>query len=87
LCYHQSSGASSFCPARFYGAGVFFVEREERTERNVQFRELTKGKGTSFIPPEGRWAAEAFQSLFSHIGEKIRDGYGEDGCGKKVLRD
>jgi hypothetical protein len=62
-----------------------FFEREERNGRNAQFRALTKGKGTSFIPPEGRWAAEAFQTLFSHINEKIRDGYGEDGCGKKVV--
>jgi hypothetical protein len=81
----MSSGVSSFCPAHFYGAAVFFVEREEWTERNAQFRALTKGKDTSFIPPEGRWTAEAFQSLFSHIDEKIRDGYGEDGCGKKVI--
>jgi hypothetical protein len=25
---------SSFCPARFYGATVFFVEGEERSKRN-----------------------------------------------------
>jgi hypothetical protein len=45
-----------------------------------------KGKDTSFIPPEGRRrAVEAFQSLFSHTDWKIRDGYGEDGCGRKVV--
>jgi hypothetical protein len=37
------------------------------------------------LPPEGGKAAEAFQSLFSHIDGKIRDGYGEDGCGRKVV--
>ncbi|KAH0814599.1 hypothetical protein GEV33_008192 [Tenebrio molitor] len=35
--------------------------------------------------PEGGKAAEAFQSLFSHIDGKIRDGYGDDGCGRKVV--
>jgi hypothetical protein len=43
-------------------------------------------KDASFIPSEGgRRAAEAFQSLFSHTDGKIRDGYGEDGCGRKVV--
>jgi hypothetical protein len=37
------------------------------------------------FPPEGGRAAEAFQSLFSHIDGKIRDGYGVDGCGRKVV--
>jgi hypothetical protein len=37
------------------------------------------------FPPEGGRAAEAFQSLFSHTDGKIRDGYGEDGCGRKVV--
>jgi hypothetical protein len=44
-----------------------------------------KRKDTSFIPPKGGGAAEAFQSLFSHTDGKIRDGYGEDGCGRKVV--
>jgi hypothetical protein len=44
-----------------------------------------KGKDTSFIPPEGGRAAEAFQSLFSHTDGKILDGYGADGCGRKVV--
>jgi hypothetical protein len=44
-----------------------------------------KGKDTCFIPPEGGRAAEAFQSLFSHTDGKIRDGYGEDGYGRKVV--
>jgi hypothetical protein len=35
--------------------------------------------------PKGGRAAEAFQSLFSHTDGKIRDGYGEDGCGRKVV--
>jgi hypothetical protein len=35
--------------------------------------------------PEGGRAAEAFQSLFSHIDGKIRDGYGGDGCGRNVV--
>jgi hypothetical protein len=43
------------------------------------------GKDTSFIAPGGGRAAEAFQSFFSHIDGKIRDGYGEDGCGRKVV--
>jgi hypothetical protein len=43
-----------------------------------------EGNGTSFIPPEGGRAAEAF-SLFSHTDGKIREGYGEDGCGRKVV--
>jgi hypothetical protein len=37
------------------------------------------------FPPEGGRAAEAFQSVFSHIGGKIRDGYDVDGCGRKVV--
>ncbi|KAJ3616362.1 hypothetical protein MTP99_003897 [Tenebrio molitor] len=37
------------------------------------------------FPPEGGRAAEAFWSLFSHTDGKIRDGYGEDGCGRKVV--
>jgi hypothetical protein len=41
-------------------------------------------KDTPFIP--GGRAAEAFQSLFSHIHGKIRDGYGEDGYGRRVGR-
>jgi hypothetical protein len=45
---------------------------------------LLCGKDTYFILPEGGRAAETFQSLFSHIDGKIRDGYGEDGCGRKV---
>jgi hypothetical protein len=36
-------------------------------------------------PPEGGRAAEAFQSLFCHIDGKIRDWYGVDGCGRKVV--
>nr|KAH0808012.1 hypothetical protein GEV33_014779 [Tenebrio molitor] len=36
------------------------------------------------FPPEGGRAAEAFQSLFSHTDGKIRDGYGKNGCGRKV---
>jgi hypothetical protein len=50
---------------------------------------LTEGKkkDASSIPPEGRRAAEAFQSLFSHTDGKIRDGYGEDGCRRKVVLD
>jgi hypothetical protein len=36
------------------------------------------------FPPEGGRAAEAF-GLFSHTDGKIRDGYGEDGCGRKVV--
>jgi hypothetical protein len=43
-------------------------------------------KDLSFIPLEGGRAAEAFRNIFSHIdGKKIRDGYGEDGCGRKVI--
>jgi hypothetical protein len=37
------------------------------------------------FPPEGGRAAETFQSLLSHTDGKIRDGYGEDGCGRKVV--
>jgi hypothetical protein len=37
---------------------------------------LLSGKDT-FL--RGAGAAEAFQSLFSHIDGNIRDGYGEDG--------
>jgi hypothetical protein len=36
-------------------------------------------------PEEGRRAAEAFQSLFSHSDRKILDGYGDDGYGMKVV--
>jgi hypothetical protein len=46
---------------------------------------VQEGKNTSFIPPEGGWAAEAFQSLSSHIDGKIRDGYGVDGRVRKVV--
>jgi hypothetical protein len=35
-----------------------------------------RGEGYIFHSPEGGRAAEAFQSLFSHIDGKIRDGYG-----------
>jgi hypothetical protein len=43
-------------------------------------------KDLSFIPLEGGRAAEAFRNIFSHIdGKKIWDGYGEDGCGRKVI--
>ncbi|KAH0813369.1 hypothetical protein GEV33_009422 [Tenebrio molitor] len=38
------------------------------------------------FPAEGRRAAKAFQSLFSHIDGKIRDEYGVDGCGMKVWK-
>ncbi|KAH0817082.1 hypothetical protein GEV33_005709 [Tenebrio molitor] len=48
---------------------------------------MQKGKDTSVIPPDGGRAAEAFQSLFSHIDRKIRDWYREDGCGRKVVGD
>jgi hypothetical protein len=48
-------------------------------------RKIINNENTSFIPPEGGGAAEAFQSLFSHTDGKIRDGYGEDGCGRKVV--
>jgi hypothetical protein len=34
---------------------------------------------------KGERAAEAFQSLFSHIDGKIRGGYGVDGRGRKVV--
>jgi hypothetical protein len=39
------------------------------------------------FPPEGGRAAEAFQSLFSHTDGKTgrRDGYGKNGCGRKVV--
>jgi hypothetical protein len=36
-------------------------------------------------PPKGGGLTEAFQSFFSHNDGKIRDGYGEDGCGRKVV--
>jgi hypothetical protein len=36
----------------------------------------------ALFPTEGGRAAEAFQSLFSHTDGKIRDGYGEGGCGR-----
>jgi hypothetical protein len=42
-------------------------------------------KDTFFISFRRRRAAEGFQSLFSHTDGKIRDGYGEDGCGRKVV--
>jgi hypothetical protein len=47
----------------------------------------SKGKERIHLPfhPEGGHAAEAFQSLFSHVDGKIRDGYGVDGCGRKVV--
>jgi hypothetical protein len=37
------------------------------------------------FPPEGGRSAEAFQSLFSHIDGKFRDGCGEDGYGRNVV--
>jgi hypothetical protein len=43
-------------------------------------------KGYIFHSPEGGRATEAFQSLFSHIDGKIRDGFVPmDGCGRKVV--
>jgi hypothetical protein len=33
------------------------------------------------FPPQGG----GLLSLFSHTDGKIRDGYGEDGCGRKVV--
>jgi hypothetical protein len=49
-------------------------------------KEYGKKKETVHLsfPPGGGRAAEAF-SLFSHTDGKIRDGYGEDGCGRKVV--
>jgi hypothetical protein len=41
-------------------------------------------KDKSFIPPRGA-CSEAFQSLFSHIDGKIRDGYGEVGTERLIL--
>jgi hypothetical protein len=38
-----------------------------------------------FHSPEGGRAAEAFQRLLSNDDGKIRDGYGEEGCGRKVV--
>jgi hypothetical protein len=50
-----------------------------------KFQSLWKGRiHLSFLPKGGR-AAEAFQSLFSYTDGKIWDGYGEDGCGRKVV--
>jgi hypothetical protein len=47
---------------------------------------VKKRKGYIFqSPPIGGLTAEAFQSLFSHIDWKFRDGCGEDGCGSKVV--
>jgi hypothetical protein len=43
---------------------------------------MKEGRDTSF---KGERAAEAFQSLFSHIDGKIRGGYGVDGRGRKVV--
>jgi hypothetical protein len=77
----------------FYEGVVFFVEGEERIERNKHAQNVNENEGIwkkketvhfSF-PPEGGRAAEAFWSLFSHTDGKIRDGYGEDGCGRKVV--
>jgi hypothetical protein len=50
------------------------TDQLEHSEKTVHFS----------FPPEGGRAAEAF-SLFSHTDGKIRDGYGEDGCGRKVV--
>jgi hypothetical protein len=59
--------------------------RRERVVSPKQAQLMYQGKDTFFIPPEGGRAAEAFQSLFSHTDGKIRDGYGEDGCRRKVV--
>jgi hypothetical protein len=40
--------------------------------KQAQLMYQGKGKDTSFIPPGGGRAAEAFHSLFSHIDGKIR---------------
>jgi hypothetical protein len=54
--------------------------------RNLGQSGQNRRKGYIFHSPlEGGCAAEAFQSLFSHIDGKIRDGYGVDGCGRKVV--
>jgi hypothetical protein len=61
----------------------FCQERESVSESG---RNIGKRKGYIFhSPPEGGRAAEAFQSLFNHTDGKIQDGYGEDGCGRKVV--
>jgi hypothetical protein len=55
------------------------------TLTNSHTQEKKKKETVHFsFPPEGGRAAEAF-SLFSHTDGKIRDGYGEDGCGRKVV--
>jgi hypothetical protein len=59
--------------------------RRERVVSPKQAQLMYQGKDTSFIPPGGGRAAEAFKSLFSHIDGKSWDGYGEDGCGRKVV--
>jgi hypothetical protein len=49
------------------------------------FARHTREKNIFHSPPKGGGAAEAFQSLSSHIDGKIRDGYGVNGGVRKVV--
>jgi hypothetical protein len=63
------------------------LEKRESCVTEASATDVSRKKMKGYIshsPGRGR-AAEAFQSLFSHIDGNIRDGYGEDGCGRKVV--
>jgi hypothetical protein len=62
---------------------VFYYSLLHGLIRSAGSQEKKETVHLSF-PTEGGRAAEAF-SLFSHTDGKIRDGYGEDGCGRKVV--
>jgi hypothetical protein len=67
---------------------TFVIKKMHSSQTPLDRSRFNLGKERIYLsfPPEGGRAAEAFQSRFSHTEGKIRDGYGEDGCGRKVVR-
>jgi hypothetical protein len=50
-CRSSSRRASSFCPARFYGAPVVFVDGEKRSERNEHVSSVDESERISAAIP------------------------------------
>ncbi|KAH0809396.1 hypothetical protein GEV33_013394 [Tenebrio molitor] len=68
----------------FFVDGVVLCARRQRQRADLSWRNNADERVHLLFPPKGGRAAETFQSLFSYTDGKIRDGYGEDGCGRKV---
>jgi hypothetical protein len=58
---------------------IFSTQFVSNWTKYLETFSLKKRKGYIFhSPPKGGGTAEAFQSLFSHIDGRIRDGHGVD---------